>query len=115
MPATANLRSRLERALRERVKGEVRFDPVARSLYATDASPYLIEPHGVVFPTGVDDLRAVLRVAAAVGSAVLPRGATTVERPEEDGCLVGSAPGLVHGGCHGSGDKAVCATQPNRR
>ena len=77
MPSTASLRNRLETALRERVRGEVRFDPVARSLYATDASPYQIAPHGVVFPTGVEDLRAVLQVAAAEGVAVLPRGGGT--------------------------------------
>ena len=77
MPSPASLRNRLEAALRERLRGEVRFDPVARSLYATDASPYQIEPHGVVFPTGLDDVRAVLEVAATEGVAVLPRGGGT--------------------------------------
>jgi len=73
----AALRSRLERALRATVRGEVRFDAVARSLYATDASPYLIEPHGVVFPRDADDVAAVLAVARDERVAVLPRGGGT--------------------------------------
>jgi FAD/FMN-containing dehydrogenase/Fe-S oxidoreductase len=77
MPSPGALRARLETALRARVEGEVRFDAVARSLYSTDASPYQIEPHGVVFPRHADDVRAVLEVAAAEGVAVLPRGGGT--------------------------------------
>ena len=30
-----------------------------------------------------------------------------VEWSEEDQCYVGSAPGLIYGGCHGSDEKAV--------
>ena len=30
-----------------------------------------------------------------------------VEWSEEDGCYVGSAPGLMHGGCHGDDEKEV--------
>jgi len=30
-----------------------------------------------------------------------------VERPDEDGCYVGSSPGLIYGGCHGEDEKAV--------
>ena len=30
-----------------------------------------------------------------------------VEWSDEDGCYVGSAPGLVYGGCHGEDEKAV--------
>ena len=33
--------------------------------------------------------------------------AKIVEWSEEDQCFVGSAPGLVFGGCHGSDEKAV--------
>jgi FAD/FMN-containing dehydrogenase/Fe-S oxidoreductase len=77
MPGAGRLRDRLRVDLQRRVRGEVRFDAVARSLYATDASPYRIEPHGVVFPRDADDARAVLEVAAAAGVAVLPRGGGT--------------------------------------
>lgn len=30
-----------------------------------------------------------------------------VEWSEEDGCYVGSSPGLIYGGCHGSDERAV--------
>lgn len=32
-----------------------------------------------------------------------------VEWSEEDQCYVGSAPGLIYGGCHGDDEKAVFA------
>ena len=35
------------------------------------------------------------------------RYAKIVEWSEEDQCFVGSAPGLVFGGCHGDDEKAV--------
>ncbi len=35
------------------------------------------------------------------------RYAKIVEWSEEDGCYVGSAPGLIYGGCHGEDEKAV--------
>ena len=38
---------RLERSLRSRVSGEVRFDDGSRALYATDASNYRQVPIGV--------------------------------------------------------------------
>jgi len=33
-----------------------------------------------------------------------------VEWSEEDGCYVGSAPGLLYGGCHGSDQQQVFAS-----
>jgi predicted RNase H-like HicB family nuclease len=35
------------------------------------------------------------------------RYAKIVEWSEEDQCFVGSSPGLIYGGCHGSNEKAV--------
>jgi hypothetical protein len=35
------------------------------------------------------------------------RYAKIVEWSDADRCFVGSAPGLVHGGCHGSDERAV--------
>ncbi|MGQ0557638.1 MAG: hypothetical protein ACT4PN_17035 [Nitrospiraceae bacterium] len=35
------------------------------------------------------------------------RYAKIVEWSEEDHCYVGSSPGLIYGGCHGSDEKAV--------
>ena len=37
------------------------------------------------------------------------RYAKIVEWSEEDGCYVGSCPGLMYGGCHGSDEMAVFA------
>ena len=44
----------LERALRERVDGEVRFDAGSRGAYSTDASNYRQVPIGVVVPRTVE-------------------------------------------------------------
>jgi predicted RNase H-like HicB family nuclease len=35
------------------------------------------------------------------------KSAKIVEWSEEDQCYVGSAPGLIYGGCHGPDEKAV--------
>ena len=45
------------RALRARVRGEVRFDDGDRALYSTDASNYRQIPIGVVLPRDADDVR----------------------------------------------------------
>jgi predicted RNase H-like HicB family nuclease len=37
----------------------------------------------------------------------IARYAKIVEWSEEDQCFVGSAPGLVYGGCHGDNEKQV--------
>ncbi|RLM47552.1 FAD-binding oxidoreductase [Haloarcula sp. Atlit-47R] len=64
----------LAEALRSRVSGGVEFDEYARILYATDGSIYRAEPAGVVYPTGIDDVRAAVDVATAHGVPILPRG-----------------------------------------
>ena len=63
----------LERELRKRVSGEVRFDPYSRVLYSTDASIYQMEPVGVVIPRNADDVLAVMEVARKNRVPVLPR------------------------------------------
>src|SRR5690606_15988360 len=68
---------RLERALREKVAGEVRFDDKSRLLYSTDASLYQILPLGVVLPRSAEDVEAVMKVAAEERVPVLPRGGGT--------------------------------------
>lgn len=67
----------LERELRRRIRGEVRFDERARSLYATDASPYEIRPLGVVLPRSADDVRGAVELAGRFGVPLLPRGGGT--------------------------------------
>jgi FAD/FMN-containing dehydrogenase/Fe-S oxidoreductase len=67
----------IERSLHARVKGEVRFDSLARAAYATDASIYEIIPLGVVCPKDVDDVVAVVEECRAHGASVSARGAGT--------------------------------------
>ncbi len=67
----------LERALRARVRGEVRFDKVSRALYSTDASVYQILPAGVVVPLDRDDLLAAVAVAREHRISVTLRGGGT--------------------------------------
>lgn len=56
---------------------EVRFDTLTRQLYATDASIYQIEPHGVAFPRSPEETAEVIQAALAEDIAVIPRGAGT--------------------------------------
>ncbi|TAK75870.1 MAG: FAD-binding oxidoreductase, partial [Dehalococcoidia bacterium] len=58
-------------------RADVRVDRPYRLLYATDASIYEMEPVAVVFPQSTAEVQHVVRVAAARGVPVLPRGAGT--------------------------------------
>ena len=69
--------ARLERALKERIRGEVRFDAKSRLLYSTDASLYQILPVGVVVPRDAQDVQNAVRLAAEHRVPVLPRGGGT--------------------------------------
>lgn len=69
--------NRLVRALKDSVRGEVRFDLISRTLYSTDASIYQILPVGVVIPRDAEDIAATLRIAGEQGVPVLPRGGGT--------------------------------------
>jgi len=75
--------------LRQRITGEVRFDPYSRILYSTDASIYEIEPTGVVIPRHADDIQVTVELAAKHSIPIIPRGAGT--------SIVGNAigPGIV--------------------
>ena len=74
--ASADTRALVE-DLRRLVEGEVRFDPMTRALYSTDASIYQVEPIGVVLPKSEEDVIAVVETAARHGVPVLPRGGGT--------------------------------------
>src|ERR687887_956207 len=67
----------LATALRERVRGEVRFDAGSRGAYATDASNYLQPPIGVVLPRDAADVVAAVAACREHGAPVLPRGCGT--------------------------------------
>lgn len=67
----------LERDLRARVDGEVRFEAGDRALYATDASNYRAVPIGVVVPRSVDALAETVRVCADHKAPITHRGGGT--------------------------------------
>lgn len=67
----------LERALRERVDGEVRFDAGSRAAYSTDASNFRQTPIGVVVPRTPEAAAEALAVAREHDAPVLSRGGGT--------------------------------------
>jgi len=67
----------IEQALKQAVRGEVRFDAGSRALYATDASNYRQVPIGLVVPRDAEDVAAALAICRQFGAPVLPRGAGT--------------------------------------
>src|SRR5919206_4304323 len=67
----------LQVELRERVKGEVRFDAGTRAIYAHDSSNYRQVPFGVVIPKDEDDVVAAIEICHKHGAPVLPRGCGT--------------------------------------
>ncbi len=68
---------RLERALRERIEGEVRFDSGSRALYATDGSNYRQVPIGVVIPRHAEDVIETVKLCREFGAPILARGGGT--------------------------------------
>ncbi|HEY2723641.1 MAG TPA: FAD-binding and (Fe-S)-binding domain-containing protein, partial [Pseudonocardiaceae bacterium] len=67
----------LQRDLRDRVDGEVRFDAGSRGAYATDASNYRQVPIGVVLPRTVDAGAEAVAVCREHAAPVLSRGGGT--------------------------------------
>src|SRR4051812_39940827 len=63
--------------LRRNIQGEVRFDPISRRIYSTDASIYQIEPLGVVVPRTPEDLVAVIQIAGEMRVPITARGGGT--------------------------------------
>ncbi|HTL32019.1 MAG TPA: FAD-binding and (Fe-S)-binding domain-containing protein [Kofleriaceae bacterium] len=67
----------LERALADRLDGEVRFDTGSRAMYAHDASNYRQVPIGVVVPRHVEDVVETVRICRERDVPVLGRGGGT--------------------------------------
>ncbi len=67
----------LERTLRRKLKGEVRFDPGSRALYSTDGSNYRQVPIGVVIPKDGEDVLETLAACHRFDAPVLSRGGGT--------------------------------------
>src|SRR3954454_6879277 len=70
-------RRALKRALRDAVKGEVRFDLGTRAIYSHDSSNYRQPPLGVVIPRDADDVVAAVAACHEHNAPVLPRGCAT--------------------------------------
>ncbi|MCL4867516.1 MAG: FAD-binding protein [Anaerolineae bacterium] len=62
-------------ALRPQLAGELRLDPVSRTLYSTDASLYQVMPLGVLLPQTVEDVMAAAVLAHQFQLPLLPRTA----------------------------------------
>lgn len=67
----------LQRDLASQLDGEVRFDPISRALYSTDASVYQIEPLGVVVPRTREDVRRTVAICGRHGCPITMRGGGT--------------------------------------
>jgi len=66
-----------QRDLTAAIDGEVRFDRVYRSMYATDASVYQILPTGVVIPRHRQDVIQTVRLCQQHGVSITARGGGT--------------------------------------
>jgi len=67
----------LRRELESKIEGEVRFDPVSRALYSTDASIYQIQPVGVVIPRNREDILRSLEICRRHRCPITMRGGGT--------------------------------------
>jgi FAD/FMN-containing dehydrogenase/Fe-S oxidoreductase len=67
----------LEQALKNKIRGEVRFDSGSRALYATDSSNYRQIPIGVVVPKTIDDVIQTISLCREFSAPVLSRGGGT--------------------------------------
>src|SRR5579883_2504008 len=63
--------------LKRHIRGEVRFDPGSRALYATDGSNYRQVPIGVLVPRDIDDIVATVAISREFGAPILSRGGGT--------------------------------------
>ncbi len=70
-------RGKLAVDLRRSIRGEARFDPGSRALYANDASIYRQLPLGVVLPHDADDVVAAVAVCRKYRVPIFARGCGT--------------------------------------
>ena len=63
--------------LKKLISGEVHFDNLHKSIYATDASVYRKIPLGVVYPKNKSDLKTLIQFATANNITLIPRAAGT--------------------------------------
>ncbi|MEP2057146.1 MAG: FAD-binding and (Fe-S)-binding domain-containing protein [Maribacter litoralis] len=63
--------------LRENLEGDVQFDDLTKTLYATDASVYRKIPLGAAFPKSVEDIKKIVQFANNEEISIIPRTAGT--------------------------------------
>ena len=71
------VRARIEAGLAQVGCADVRADRAERMIYATDASPFQIDPLCAVVVGDVDEAIRVVQWCAGEGIAILPRGGGT--------------------------------------
>lgn len=69
--------SDFQKALKNTVRGELRFDPLSKRIYSVDASIYEIEPVGVFLPHDTEDVQAAVSLAKDFQIPIIARGAAT--------------------------------------
>jgi FAD/FMN-containing dehydrogenase/Fe-S oxidoreductase len=67
----------LARELSQAIRGEVRFSPGSRALYANDSSVYRQVPLGVVIPRSIDDVLRTVEICRAHEAPIFARGCGT--------------------------------------
>ncbi|MDF4202854.1 FAD-linked oxidase C-terminal domain-containing protein [Maribacter sp. SA7] len=63
--------------LRQDIEGDVRFDNLTKTIYATDASVYRKIPLGAAFPKSVEDIKKIIQFANNEKIGLIPRTAGT--------------------------------------
>ncbi|MDW5264716.1 MULTISPECIES: FAD-binding and (Fe-S)-binding domain-containing protein [Acidobacteriaceae] len=69
--------SELEKQLRARIRGEVRFDAASKAAYSTDSSNYRHIPIGLVIPHDELDVINTVAICRGFNAPILSRGAGT--------------------------------------
>lgn len=64
-------------ALSKKLSGELFYDDLIKSIYATDASVYRILPLAVAYPKNKDDIKLLINFAKTYKTALIPRTAGT--------------------------------------
>ena len=65
------------KALQQALQGELYWDDLQRTIYATDASVYRAIPKAVAIPETLQDLKELIRFATKNGTSLIPRAAGT--------------------------------------
>ena len=70
-------KSRIQEDLEGKVRGQVRFDAIAKQVYSVDASIYEIEPVGIFIPKDNEDLIEAIKICHQHQIPIIARGAAT--------------------------------------